>query len=146
MREKQFSTRFPALFAPAWLIPQTPSVSLLISVCHSYWFSKSLMLVKELITWIVAPLTPRPAAGFTAEALALLPAYPANHPRSISKSTRLARHAEKDVARRRSSTVTASYLHMVYGRLAHKKPASGRRIQASAPVLMVAASYSLLDK
>lgn len=28
------------------------------------------MLVKELITWIVAPLTPAPAAGFTAEALA----------------------------------------------------------------------------
>lgn len=45
----------------------SPRVSLLISVCHSYWFSKSLMLVKELITWIVAPLTPAPAAGFTRE-------------------------------------------------------------------------------
>lgn len=28
------------------------------------------MPVKELITWIVAPLAPTPAAGFTAEALA----------------------------------------------------------------------------
>lgn len=28
------------------------------------------MLVKELITWIVAPLTPASAARFTAEALA----------------------------------------------------------------------------
>lgn len=104
------------------------------------------MLVKELITWIVAPLTPAPAVEFTTEALALLPAYPANHPRSISKSTLLARHAEKDEARRCSLTVTVSYLHMVYGRLARKKPASGRRMQASAPVLMTAASYSLLDK
>ena len=42
-------------------------VSRLISVCHSYWFSKSLMLVKELITWIAAWLTPAPAAGFTSE-------------------------------------------------------------------------------
>lgn len=76
----------------------------------------------------------------------ILPAYPANHPRSISKSTRLARQAEKDVAPRRSPTVTASYLHTVYGRLARKKPAGGRWIWASALVLMAAASYSLLDK
>lgn len=38
-------------------------VSILIKVCHFYWFSKSLMLVKELITWIVALLPPAPAAG-----------------------------------------------------------------------------------
>lgn len=76
----------------------------------------------------------------------ILPAYPANHPRSISKSTRLARHVEKDVAPRRSLTVTTSYLHTVYGRLARKKPAGGRRIRASALVLMAVASYSLLDK
>lgn len=32
----------------------SPLVPLLISVFHSHWFSKSVMLVKELITWIGA--------------------------------------------------------------------------------------------
>lgn len=74
----------------AWCLDISPCVSLLISVCHSYWFSKSLVLVKELITWIGARLTPSTSCGFTGEHLGILPAFPANHPQSISKSTWLA--------------------------------------------------------
>lgn len=98
------------------------------------------MLVKELITWIVAPLTPAPAAGFAAEALA------------FSQHTRLITHhpfqsrphwpATRRTPRNRIPTVTLSYLHAVHGRLVRKHPAGGRW----ASVLMAAASYSLLDK
>lgn len=54
--------------------------------------------------------------------LGILPAFPANHPQSISKSTWLAHYQENNVELHCILTLTVSYLHTVYGRLASRSP------------------------
>lgn len=61
--------------------------------------------------------------------LGILPAFPANHPRSISKSTWLAHYPENNVELDCILTVTVSYLHTVYGRLVCGSPPVGGEYQ-----------------